>query len=296
MPAAPGATDVAAVVVRDLHWRYENAREPALRGCDLEVEDGAFLGIIGPNEAGKTTLVSCIKGLIPHSAHGVYQGSVRVFGGEVRQKTALELAAEVGMVFADPEAQFTAMTVEEELLLGAENMGFPLPVIAERLAWVSELTGIGDLLQKSPYDISGGQKQRVAIASVLAMQPRILILDEPTSMIDPVGKRQVFEILRRLRSETALTLIVVEHNIEDLAPLADRLAVVADGRVARVGTPREILEDTGFLEALGLAAPEVTELFARLRADGLHHGAVPLALDEAVAEGRALLADVRGRP
>lgn len=154
---------------------------------------------------------------------------------------------------------------------------------------MSELTGVADLLQKSPFDISGGQKQRVAIASVLAMQPRILILDEPTSMLDPVGKRQVFEILGRLRAETSLTLIVVEHNIEELAPLADRLAILADGRIARTGRPREILADTGFLAVHGIVAPEVTELFAHLRADHLHHGPVPLALDEAVTAGHALL-------
>ncbi len=278
-----------AIVMRDLHWRYEHAPEFALRGADLEVEEGTFLGIIGPNEAGKTTLVSCIKGLIPHSAHGVYQGSLLVFGREVREKNALELAAEVGMVFADPEAQFTAMTVEEEIVLGMENMGFPLQVIADRLAWASELSGISDLLQKSPYDISGGQKQRVAIASILAMNPKILILDEPTSMIDPVGKREIFEIMRRLKIETALTLLVVEHNIEELAPLADLLAVVADGRIARVGLPQDILEDTAFLETMGMAAPEVSELFARLRVEGLYAGSVPLALEEAVRQGLTLL-------
>ncbi len=280
-----------AIVMRDLHWRYEHAPEFALRGADLEVEEGTFLGVIGPNEAGKTTLVSCIKGLIPHSAHGVYRGSLLVFGREVREKNALELAAEVGMVFADPEAQFTAMTVEEEIVLGMENMGLPLQVIADRLASVSELTGIADLLEKSPYDISGGQKQRVAIASILAMNPKILILDEPTSMIDPVGKREIFEILRRLKTETALTLLVVEHNIEEMAPLADRLAVVADGRIARVGPPREILEDTLFLETLGIAAPEVSELFADLRLEGLYGGSLPLALEEAVRQGLTLLAD-----
>ena len=284
-----------AIVMRDLHWRYERAPEFALRGADLEVEEGAFLGVIGPNEAGKTTLVSCIKGLIPHSAHGVYRGSLLVFGREVREKSALELAAEVGMVFADPEAQFTAMTVEEEIVLGMENMGLPLQVIAERLASVSELTGIADLLQKSPYDISGGQKQRVAIASILAMNPRILILDEPTSMIDPVGKREIFEILRRLKTETALTLLVVEHNIEELALLADLLAVVSEGRIARVGPPREILEDTVFLETLGMAAPEVSELFAHLRLEGLYEGSLPLALEEAVGQGRTLLADGESR-
>jgi energy-coupling factor transporter ATP-binding protein EcfA2 len=284
-----------AIVMRDLHWRYEHAPEFALRGADLEVEEGTFLGVIGPNEAGKTTLVSCIKGLIPHSAHGVYRGSLLVFGREVREKNALELAAEVGMVFADPEAQFTAMTVEEEIVLGMENMGLPLQVIADRLASVSELTGIADLLEKSPYDISGGQKQRVAIASILAMNPRILILDEPTSMIDPVGKREIFEILRRLKTETALTLLVVEHNIEEMAPLADRLAVVADGRIARVGPPREILEDTLFLETLGIAAPEVSELFADLRLEGLYGGSLPLALEEAVRQGLTLLADGESR-
>src|SRR3972149_5368373 len=129
------------------------------------------------------------------------------------------------------------MTVEEELVFGLENLGFDRQKIHDRLEWVSEITMIGDLLDKSPYDISGGQKQRVAIACVLAMDPRIVIMDEPTSMIDPLGKQFIFDILRRLKEEGNRTIIVVEHNIEQLAPLADRLVLMYQGQIAKVASP-----------------------------------------------------------
>lgn len=268
-----------AVVIRDLEWKYEHTKEFALRKVNLEVQEGEFLGIVGANEQGKTTLVSCINGLIPHSHNGVYRGSVQVFGREVKEMDALELAAQVGLVFADPEAQFTAMTVEEELVFGMENLGFSLEQIRERLAWVSEITMIGDLLDKSPYDVSGGQKQRVAIAAVLAMNPRILILDEPTSMIDPLGKELIFDILRRLKEAGEHTLIVVEHNVEQLAPLCDRMVLVHEGQIAHQAPPESFFNDPERFRELGVRPPEVAEFAHWLRQEGYLPPETPLPLD-----------------
>jgi energy-coupling factor transport system ATP-binding protein len=280
-----------AISIRALEWKYEHAEQFALRGVDLDVEEGAFLGIIGGNEQGKTTLVSAIKGLIPHSFNGIYRGSVDVFGHAVRTADAAQLTRDVGFVFSDPEAQFTAMTVEEELVFGMENLGFSLSTIRQRLAWVCDVTMIGDLLDKSPYDISGGQKQRVAISCVLAMDPRILILDEPTSMIDPLGKDFIFGILRRLKAAGDRTIIVVEHNIEQLAPLADVFALVHEGRVARTGSPDAFFSDPALLAAHGVYAPEATRIGAWLR-DAGHLPAdrpLPRDLDAGIAAARAVL-------
>ncbi len=267
------------VVIQDLEWKYSNTKEFALRGVSLEIEENSFVGVVGANEQGKTTLISCINGLIPHSHHGVYRGSVQVFGKEVREQDALELATNVGMVFADPESQFTAMTVEEELAFGMENMGFDLSKIREQLDWVSDITMIGDLLDKSPYDISGGQKQRVAIASVLAMNPPIIIMDEPTSMIDPLGKQFIFNILRRLKEAREHTLIVVEHNIEQLASLSDQMLLIHEGKVARMAPPAEFFDDPAYLVERGIVAPEVTEFAYRLRELGQFSADIHLPLD-----------------
>lgn len=269
----------AAIVMRDLEWKYEHTTELALQSIDLDIEQNTFLGIVGANEQGKTTLVSCISGLIPHSYNGIYRGSVQVFGREVRDQDSLDLATQVGIVFADPEAQFTAMTVEEELAFGLENMGLDLQTIQERLEWAAETTMISDLLDKSPYDVSGGQKQRVAIACVLAMHPPIIIMDEPTSMIDPLGKDFIFDILRNLKQAGEHTLIVVEHNIEQLAPLADELLLMHAGQVARKSPPEEFFDDPAFLAEHGIIVPEVTEFSFRLRTDGVVEHDIPLPLD-----------------
>lgn len=269
----------AAIVFKDLEWRYEHRKSFALKGINLEIGKNEFIGIVGANEHGKTTLVSAISGLIPHSYNGIYKGTVEVFGKKVFDSDALELATDVGFVFADPEAQFTAMTVEEELAFGLENMGFDLDNIKERIDWAAEITLIQDLLDKSPYDISGGQKQRVAIACVLAMNPPILIMDEPTSMIDPLGKNLIFDILQRLKEAGEHTLIVVEHNVEQLAPLADRMLLMYEGLVDKFLSTREFFSDPNYLEERGVLAPESTEFAQWLISEKALPAATELPLD-----------------
>ena len=282
-----------AVIIQDLEWKYEHTTEFALRGVSLEIPENSFLGIVGANEQGKTTLVSCIKGLIPHSFNGVYRGKVQVMDTVVQQSNSTHLARLVGLVFADPEAQFTAMTVEEELVFGLENIGYDIAKIRERLEWAAQVTMITDLLDKSPYDISGGQKQRVAIACVLAMDPPILIMDEPTSMIDPLGKQFIFDILRKLKQAGDRTIIVVEHNIEQLAPLADQLALMHEGKIIRLAPPKEFFADPEFLVSHGVAPPEVTLFGEWLQKHRCYPEDAPLPLDleSGIAAARAALGE-----
>lgn len=284
-----------AVSIRDLSWRYSGRRHFAIENMNLDIEENTFVSIVGPNESGKTTLVSCIKGLIPNNFHGVWRGTVEVFGKNVREKSAQELAREIGFVFADPEAQFTSMTVEEELVFGLENIGLPLDEIDERLRWVSKITMIEDLFDKSPYEISGGQKQRVAIASVVAMKPRILILDEPTSMVDPLGKDFIFQILTDLKREENLTLIVVEHNIEQIAPLSDVMVLVHDSHILKVAPPAEFFEEIAFLREHDIQPPEVTVFADHLKQQGLLEGPLPISFEEAVATTNQALSRVAGQ-
>jgi energy-coupling factor transporter ATP-binding protein EcfA2 len=277
-----------AVSTKDLGWKYSGRSHFAIEHVNLDIEEGTFVSIVGPNEHGKTTLVSCIKGLIPSSFHGVWRGRVEVFGKDVRDKSTQELASEIGFVFSDPEAQFTSMTVEEELVFGLENIGLPLSEIQGRLNWVTQITMIGDLLDKSPYEISGGQKQRVAIASVLAMKPRILILDEPTSMLDPVGKDFIFDILTELKHEEDLTIIVVEHNIEQVAPLSDLMVLMYNGGIAKAAPPAEFFEDPAFLEERGIQVPQATAFAGYLKQQSLLRGSLPVRLEGVVAATSSL--------
>lgn len=272
-----------AVVTKDLGWKYSGRKRFAIEHVDLEIEENTFVSIVGPNEHGKTTLVSCIKGLIPSSFHGVWRGSVEIFGQDVRKLSAQRLAQEIGFVFADPEAQFTSMTVEEELVFGLENIGLPLGEVKERLDWVSQITMIGDLLDKSPYEISGGQKQRVAIASVLAMRPRIIILDEPTSMLDPLGKDFIFEILTNIKKETEMTVIVVEHNIEQIAPLSDVMILMYEGGIAKSGPPEVFFENSDFLIEHGIQPPQATAFIDNVRKLGDYSGALPISLEASIS-------------
>jgi energy-coupling factor transport system ATP-binding protein len=269
---------------QNLEWKYENTKEFALKGIDLKIKEHSFVGVVGANEQGKTSLLSAICGLIPHSFNGIYRGQVLLFGKPIREMDSLELATKVGLVFSDPESQFTAMTVEEELAFGLENIGYLLSEIKERLEWAAQITMIEDLLDKSPYDISGGQKQRVAIACVLAMNPPIIMMDEPTSMIDPLGKRLIFDILRKLKEEKKHTLIVAEHNIEQLAPLADEMILMADGKIVRHEPTLDFITNPLYLREQGILPPECTEYAQWLKDEGYlaPNVRLPLDLEQAV--------------
>jgi len=273
-----------AVSIEDLGWKYSGRKNFAIEHIFLEIEENTFTSVVGPNEHGKTTIVSCIKGLIPNTFNGVWRGKVEIFGKDVREMSAQGLADEIGFVFADPEAQFTSMTVEEELVFGLENIGLQRKEVKERLEWVAEIAMVGDLLDKPPYEISGGQKQRVAIASVLAMQPRIMILDEPTSMLDPLGKDFIFEILTNLKKEQDLTLIVVEHNIEQVAPLSDKMILMYDGAIAKDAPPAEFFENSEYLIEHGIKPPQVTSFIEKKKKENIYDGPLPVDIEDAVQD------------
>lgn len=282
-----------AVEIRNLRWQYNSAEEPvALKEVSLDLEEGEFIGVCGPNESGKTTLVSAIKGLIPHKLNGIYTGEVLLFGKDIRKMSLREIAQMVGFVFADPEQQFTSMSVEEELAFAMENVGLSVSEIRSRIEWVCKIAMIGELLDKSPYDVSGGQKQRIAIASALALQPRILILDEPTSMLDPFGKDSVFEICHRMKEELNMTIIMVEHVIDRLARLSDKLVLIHEGEIKKFAPPQEFFQDVKTLQRAGLNVPEPMILLDRLRDKGLYKGDIKISLEESIEAVRALLGSV----
>ena len=272
-------------------WRYSRTKVPALKDVNLEIEEGALVGVIGPNGAGKSTLAYSINGLIPNQYNGIRNGRVEVMGKEVREYEQPKLCQTAGLVFSDPEAQFTAMTVEDEVLFGMENMGLSIEEIEERLDWVVPLTEIGPLMEKPPYEVSGGQKQRVALASVLSMRPPLLVLDEPTSMLDPIGRERVFGVLGRLKREYQSTIIIVEHSLEHLVPLADIMVLVYEGEVLLVDETEPFFDRMDYLMDHDVYPPGVLEFFHHLKAAGRYPASEPLAQSvEAGAEQlRAIL-------
>ena len=222
------------IVIENLRWKYE-AGEEALKGVSLKVRKGEFLGIVGPNGSGKTTLCLCMTGLIPQMVKGRWEGRVIVDGMDVTKTKLRDIVRSVGIVFQDPEVQLLKMTVEDELAFPLENFAVPREEMRKRVEWALKQTRMEEYRMKHPFELSGGQKQRVAIASVLALTPKIIILDEPTSDLDPIGKREVFDTLHRLKGKH--TIIVAEHETEELMKYADRLILLKDGKIIHEDRP-----------------------------------------------------------
>jgi len=275
---------MSIIAIKDLWWRYtEEPDAPwVLKGINLDVNAGEFVVITGPNESGKTTLCLCLNALIPYNFLGVFKGHVEVTGMDTRDHKTSELAPKVGMVFQDPESQFITLSVDTEVAFGPENFGLPISEIEERVDWALRAVRMEGYKYKPPRALSGGQKQRVAIAAALAMRPDILVLDEPTSNLDPVGKTEVLEIISELRKEIKLTTIIVEHNVEDCVAFADRFVLLFDGKIELSGSPEEFLEHEKKLKERWVRLPQVTELsHLMIRNEDFYLKNLYLTLDQA---------------
>ncbi len=243
------------IEIEGLTLRYPGQPRPVLRDLTLNVEAGEFVLLTGPSGCGKSTLARCLMGLIPHSQAAQIDGRVHVDGLDTATTPVAALARHVGMVFQNPATQLFNLQVEEEVAFGPRNLGLPGEAIAERVAFALAATGLEALRGARVRALSGGQQQRLAIASALAMRPRVLILDEPTSHLDWQGTDQVLDALRRLNREYGLTILLIEHRLATAAPLADRALVMHEGRVVLDGPPGVVFADKDRLDRLGLRYP-----------------------------------------
>lgn len=257
------------VEISNLTFKYEGSQKNALENINLHVNKGDFLGIIGESGAGKTTLCSAINALIPHHFKGDYYGSVKVDGQDTFDIAPGLLALKVGSVFQDIDSQMLSTFVEDEILFGLENFGVPKDQIERRLSQALKDIGIEDLRYREIASLSGGQKQKVAIASILALEPEVLLLDEPTGELDPASSRQIFQLLGQLNREKGMTVIVVEQKIMLLCEFARTLAVMEGGKLAACGPVREVLQTAEKLEEKGVNIPRVVTLSRRLAREGL---------------------------
>ncbi|AHL21973.1 energy-coupling factor ABC transporter ATP-binding protein [Thermococcus nautili] len=248
------------IELRDVTFRYPRSKNPALMDVSLKIGDGEFVGILGPSGSGKSTLALTLNGIIPNSIRGAFSGEVIVRDpktGKTFKTTETpvsKLSTLVGLVLQNPESQLFNMTVEDEVAFALENLGLPREEIAERVEWALKVVGLGGLENEFPPNLSGGEKQRLAIASVIAMKPSHLILDEPTSQLDPKGKREVLRVVEEL-NRAGTTVVMVEHDSRFLFRKADRLVVLNGGRVILQGTPREVAERVEELVEIGVKVP-----------------------------------------
>ena len=263
----------------------------ALKDIDLSVEEGTFVGLIGPSGAGKSTLASAITGAIPHHYQGHLFGSTRVAGLDTCEASLTDIAKVAGSVLQDIDAQMVASVVEDELLFGLENFGIDHREIEGRIASALDAVGIADLRHREIATLSGGQKQKVAIAAILAMAPRVIVMDEPTSALDPASARDVFEVLRRAKELTGMTVILIEQTVALLAEYCDRVVVIDQGRIALDGTPTDVFSHGETLRAIGVDTPRTVRISNSLAEAGLAPNDSPaLTLDDAESLVAGILA------
>ncbi len=275
---------MAIVNLQNVTYKYPLTDSPALQNINLQVKEGEFLAIIGPNGAGKSTLCYTLAGFVPHFFKGELTGTVEVAGIESQNSSLSEWVLNVGLAFQNPFNQISGAkyTVFEELAFGLENIGVSREEMKVRVEDAMKLTGIRDLANRSPYSLSGGQQQRVALTSILVMQPKVLVLDEPTSQMDPIGTREVFSVIRTM-AERGMTVILVEHKVEWIAQFADRVIALKDGQILLDGTPSEVLTSP-LLQEKGFGISRYTSVARKAQEMGLwKRDKLPVTLDEAVA-------------
>ena len=255
------------IETRDLRFSYvtaEGVSPIVLDGVDLEVTAGSFVAVLGHNGSGKSTLAKHMNAILLPTGGKVYVDGIDT-ADEAR---LLDIRRKVGMVFQNPDNQIVASVVEEDVAFAPENLGVPSEEIRRRVDDALKAVGMYEYREHAPHLLSGGQKQRVAIAGVLAMAPRCIVLDEPTAMLDPVGRREVLETIKALNRTSGVTVVLITHHMDEAAQ-ADRLVVMSKGRIVADGTPKKVFADVEGLKAVGLTVPETVELCWELRQDGL---------------------------
>ncbi len=266
----------AILTFEDVHYQYPDDEAECLSGVSLAVEEGSFVAVLGHNGSGKSTLAKLMNAILVPTA-----GRVLVRGVDTADESRLlDVRRTVGMVFQNPDNQIVANVVEDDVAFAPENLGVPPEEIRERVDEALRAVGMYELRLHAPHLLSGGQKQRVAIAGVIAMRPSIIVLDEPTAMLDPQGRREVIETVTRLCREKGMTVVLITHHMEECVG-ADRLVVMSNGRLVADGTPQEIFSRVALMESEGLSVPETVRLAHDLNRHGFHLPTDTLSVPEA---------------
>jgi len=275
---------MAIIELNQVSYKYPGRTQESIKNLSITIEKGEFVLITGPSGCGKTTLCRCFNGLIPHFYQGEIKGEINVAGYNVIQHEIFELAKHVGFVFQNPENQLFALSVEKDVAFGLENLGIPRNEMRERVDWALKLTNTEELRKRAPHELSGGQQQRVAIASVLVMNPEVIVLDEPTSFLDPLGAKQIFEVINDLNKKLKVTIVLIEHRLDLTAKYANHIIALDNGSIVLEGDPREVLSSIE-AQLMGIGIPKATKLFQLLNKDSLikHKKPIPLSSEEMTA-------------
>ena len=268
------------IETKNLTFTYPSGMKPAVEDVSITIEKGDFVILTGPSGCGKTTLCRCFNGLVPNFYGGKLEGDITVAGFNVTKSSIHELARHVGLVFQNPENQLFALSVEKDVAFGLENFGVSRDEMRERVDWALQMTGINELRERAPHELSGGQQQRVAIASILAMRPEVMVFDEPTSFLDPLGAQRIFEVIHDLNKKLGITVILVEHRLDLASRYANHVIVMDESRVVLDGEPRQVFNSEK-ARLIGVGIPKATRLYQILRENGVKLGKVPINSEEA---------------
>ena len=278
---------MSIIRANNLTFTYTGASKPSIQEVSIDISPGEFVVLTGPSGCGKTTICRCLNGLIPNFYSGDFAGELLVDGMNVKEHTTAELSTYVGLVFQNPENQLFSLSIERDVAFGPENLGLSREETRKRVDWALDATGITELKDKPPYELSGGQQQRAAIAAVLAMQPKVMVLDEPTSFLDPKSALDILGVISNLNKQLGITIILVEHRLDIVSKHANRVMIMDDGRIVLDGTPRDVYGEQARLIGIGL--PRVTTLFNLLRKESLEFSHTPTTVDDAASQLRKML-------
>nr|MDO8083678.1 ABC transporter ATP-binding protein [Candidatus Sigynarchaeum springense]MDO8118905.1 ABC transporter ATP-binding protein [Candidatus Sigynarchaeota archaeon] len=277
------------IEINDVTFAYQNTNDqPVLNGVNVHFFPGTVSIICGPTGSGKTTLVRLLNGLIPHFYEGVMKGNIIVDGINTKDTSTAKLAQVVGMVFQNPENQLVSSSCEREIAFGPENLGIPRSEICERVESVIQLLGLHEIRDSSPNELSGGQKQKVAIAAALALKPRVLVFDEPTSNLDPESISKLGGIIETIKTQLNSTIIIVEHRLEPFLNIATHIACMKDGTVILYDTTENVVRNNAFYQ-IGVQVPVVLKIFHQLHYEGVYSGPFPLGTDKGLSILRELM-------
>ncbi|MFX1493511.1 MAG: energy-coupling factor ABC transporter ATP-binding protein [Promethearchaeota archaeon] len=265
----------------DFYFRYKGNEEYALNNINLKIDRNKFILLAGETGSGKTTLIRCMNGLIPQFYAGYYKGFVEVAGKDTTITPIADLSTEVGIVFQNPENQLISMNVEHEIAFGMENLGMERDVIKKKLDYVIQLTEIERIAGKAPFEISGGEQQRVAIASILVLDPKIIVLDEPTANLDPLFAQKIIMLLKKIQEENELTVIISEHRMDLVIPIVDEIILMKEGKIIAHNKKEHIINSKEF-EKLKINKPLIYSIFKSLKNESLIKKDIPVSITEAI--------------
>jgi len=268
------------ISISNMSYRYPDAKHYALEELNLTIYKGEFVVILGEHLAGKSTFCQILNGAIPNFKGGEMKGSVIVGGLNTQEVSVAELAQKVGIVLQDPEAQLFTTKVISEVAFGPENLCLDVDEILERVRWALQVVGLASFEERSPTSLSGGQKQRLAIAAALAMRPEVLVLDEATSQLDPVGTMEVFALVQELNKKYNVTIIMATHKSEEAAQFADRILILHQYRLIAEGVPQEVFQNTKLLQQVNIRSPQVSQLATYLEERSLCLSEFPVTIEQ----------------